>query len=112
VLRFRAERREDAVVIHCIGAFIIPNFLRLDEIIREVKTATAKKIVLNLTHVDRIDSVGVGTLSMILKHAMASGVTLLLVSNEYVRTTLAASGLDRVFNFSPSVDDALRSQDR
>jgi anti-anti-sigma factor len=108
VVRFRVERKEEALVLHCIGALVLPNFQRLDEMIREVKSAAgARKIVLNLKQVDRMDSVGVGTLSMILKHAMSSAIVLTLVSNDYVKQVLESSGLDRVFKFAASVEDAL-----
>ncbi len=110
VARYRMESRGDAMIFHCAGAFVLPNFQRLDELIRDVKAIASGRIVLNLTHVDRIDSVGIGTLSMILKHVMVTGVDLRVVPNEYVKMMLGTSGLDRVFQFERDVDAAL--QDR
>lgn len=43
VMRFRTERKENAIVIHCIGALVLPNFQRLDQLIAEVTAATEKK---------------------------------------------------------------------
>lgn len=62
-----------------------------------------------MREVNRIDSVGVGTLSMILKRTMASETQLLLVASDAVRSVLATSSLDKIFKFADSTDEALSS---
>jgi anti-anti-sigma factor len=109
IVRYHVENREGAAIFHCKGALVLTNFQRLDELIRDVKQISKGKVVLDVSQVDRIDSVGIGTLSMILKHAMTNGLPLRVVSNDYVRQMLGSSGLDRVFQFSADIESAVRS---
>ena len=55
-----------------------------------------------------IDSVGVGTLAIILKHTITNSQALVLVCGKSVRDVLVASSLDAAFRFAPSVDIAIQ----
>jgi anti-anti-sigma factor len=107
VVSFRVEPQGSVVVVHGSGAMVLPNFRIMDEMVRQLKSHSAKRIVLDLSHIERIDSVGVGTLSILLKHAMATHSEVLLVASNYVRRALATTGLDRVFRIVGSVEEAL-----
>jgi anti-anti-sigma factor len=109
IVRYYVEKRDGAAIFHCKGALVLTNFQRLDELIHDVKRVAKGKVILDVSQVDRIDSVGIGTLSMILKHAMTIGLPLRVVSNDYVRQMLGSSGLDRVFQFAADVETAVRS---
>jgi anti-anti-sigma factor len=107
IVSYQIDRREAAIVVHCEGALVVPNFQRLDEMLRELKAERTPKMIIDLQKVNYIDSVGIGTLSILLKHTMTSGTTLILVANEKVKRALETSGLDRVFIFASSVEQAL-----
>jgi anti-anti-sigma factor len=79
----------------------------LDELVEKFRSERARRIVLDLSDVKHIDSVGVGTLAMLLKDVMATSRTLVLVAGDGVREILAASSLQDAFQFAPSVQAAL-----
>jgi anti-anti-sigma factor len=107
VVTYRVEMQSGHAVVQCSGSMVLPNFRLMDDMVRHIKSHPAKRIVLDLKQVERIDSVGVGTLSILLKHAMTSGREVFLAPSTPVRKALATSGLDAVFRFVDSVEEGL-----
>jgi len=106
-LEYGKEVRHGALIIFCQGAFSLANHVRLDEIVAEIKGAKERRILLDLSDVMYMDSVGVGSLAMILKHTMTSGVELALISNEVVDKVLAMASLDQVVRVAHSIEEVL-----
>lgn len=90
----------------CRGSFSLATHVQLDELVDRVRSEEAGRIVLDLSEVKHIDSVGVGTLAMLLKNTMATSRSLVLVGGEAIREVLAASSLESAFQFVPSLDAA------
>lgn len=64
-------------------------------------------IIVDLTHVDFLDSAGIGVLVGALKRARARGRTLHLVCPRHrIREVLTATGLARVFRIHDTLDGA------
>jgi len=106
-LQIHREEKSTGTVFVCRGSFALATHVQLDELVEMFHSEEARRIVLNLSEVKYIDSVGVGTLAMLLKHAMATSRTLVLVAGDGVREILAASSLQDAFQFAPSVEAAL-----
>ena len=96
-----------SAIFACRGWFSLSTHPQLDELLRMIRDEGARKIVLDLREVTYIDSVGVGTLAIILKYSITSSQALVLVCGNSVRDVLTASSLDVAFRFAPSVDAAL-----
>ncbi|MBI3662581.1 MAG: anti-sigma factor antagonist [Acidobacteria bacterium] len=107
-LRYEKEVRSNALVVHCRGGFSLVNHALLDRIVADVKSAPERMIVLNLGGIRFMDSVGVGSLAAILKHTMANGLDLVLVSNDIVDQVLSAASLNQVLRTARSLEEALR----
>jgi anti-sigma B factor antagonist len=71
--------------------------------------STGGLIVLDLTHVPYMDSMGLGTLVSALKRANERGVRLrFVITGTQILKVLNITGLIRVFAIYPSVDEALQ----
>lgn len=106
-LHIACEQKGSAAVFTCRGSFSLATYASLDELVRLIRLEPANRIVLDMRGVKHIDSVGVGTLAMILRHTMATSRTLVIVCDKIVRDVLTTSSLDLAFRFAPSVDAAL-----
>ena len=106
-LQYEKSRQNDALVFTCHGAFSLVNHVPLDEITDEARGTSVSRIVLVLQDVSHMDSIGIGTLAMILKHVMNTGKDLVLVPNETVRNTLKAASLETAFIQVDSLGAAL-----
>jgi anti-anti-sigma factor len=106
-LRCEKETRAGARLYHCRGGFSLNNHALLDAIVEEIKAAPERKIVLDFGGIRYIDSVGIGTLASIIKHAMTSKIELVLVSNEVVDRMLLLSSMGSVMRVVHSVEEAL-----
>ncbi|GEM_PF-6872609 len=107
-LTWTNETRGDVLVIACQGSFSLNNHQRLDALFRLIEADRAPKIVLDLYQVVYVDSVGIGTVAMIFKHALATVKKIVLVPNGFVRKALATASLDRVIPLAIHAEDALR----
>lgn len=107
-LAYEKSSSGSALVLRCKGAFTLAAHQRLGEISEEIRSSAAKRIVLDLTGVTYMDSVGIGTLAMNLKHATAASKQLALVTNDIVMRMLEVANLNRVFTTYPTVEAATK----
>lgn len=106
-LHIACEQKGSAAVFTCRGSFSLATYASLDELVRLIRLDPARRIVLDLRGVKHIDSVGVGTLAMILRQTIATSRALVIVCDNTVHDVLAVSSLDLAFQFASSVDAAL-----
>ena len=106
-LKCEHRRQGDALIFSCSGAFSLANHVKLDQILDLVKTTDAKRIVLDLREITYMDSVGVGTVAMIVKQTMNSRKRVLLLPSPAVQGMLASASLDRVIPLYDTLDKAL-----
>lgn len=107
-LAYEKKNSGSALILQCNGSFTLSAHQRLGEISEEIRSSAAKKVVLDLTGVTYMDSVGIGTLAMNLKHASAASKQLMLVTNDIVDRMLGISMLDKVFTKIPSAEAAMK----
>ncbi len=106
-LQFERFPRQGSLVFYCRGAFALVSHGKLDELFASIRDAEEKQIVIDMREVGHIDSTGVGTLAMCLKHAMAQKKRIILVTNDAVRRALVTAALDTIFVQCDSVEAAL-----
>jgi len=106
-LQFERYPREGSAVFYCRGAFALVSHRQLDELFAAIRDAEEKQIAIDMREVGHIDSTGVGTLAMCLKHAMAQKKRIILVTNDAVRRALVTAALDTIFVQADSVEAAL-----
>jgi len=99
--------RPGALILFCRGALSLVSHRQLDELYEQIRAAAEPAVVLDLREVGHVDSTGIGTLAMSMKHCMAERKKLALVPNDAVRQALATASLDTIFAQYDSVDDAL-----
>ena len=107
-LAYEKSSGSGALVLRCNGAFTLAAHQRLGEISEEIRASSAKKVMLDLSGVTYMDSVGIGTLAMNLKHSTAASKQLALVTNDIVARMLEVSNLDKVFNTYSTVEAATK----
>jgi anti-anti-sigma factor len=100
-------QKANASVFACRGSFTLATHVQLDRLVEMIRRDSAPRIVLDLREVQHMDSVGVGTLAMILKNVLGTSRLLVLVCSPAVRELLAASSLDVAFTFAATLDAAL-----
>lgn len=103
-----ADCKDEVLILHCRGSFTLPQVEGLDAVIHVVRDTPARRVVLDLLDVEQVDSVGVGTLSILLKLCLARSIELLIVPSGAARQMLAASSLDHASQLAASVQDALQ----
>jgi anti-anti-sigma factor len=106
-LQFERCPREGSLVFYCRGAFALVSHRQLDGLFAAIRDAEEKQIAIDMREVGYIDSVGVGTLAMCLKYAMAQKKSIILVTNDAVRRALVTAALDTIFIQCDSVEAAL-----
>ncbi len=102
------ETCQGALVFHFQGGFSMVNHVVMDRIVEEIKAAPERKIVLNLTGIRFMDSMGIGVLVAILKHTRAKGIDFVLVTNDVVDQILGVTRLNQVLRAVRSQEEALR----
>jgi anti-anti-sigma factor len=107
-LHVEKKTRGDALLFHCRGGFSLVNHALLDGIFEQIKATPERKVVLDLGGVRFMDSVGVGTIAAILKHAMATDKDFVLVSNDIVDQNLSSANLTQVIRIVRTLDEALQ----
>ena len=106
-LQIEKKTRSGALLFHCRGGFSLVNHALLDGIFEQIKATQERKVVLDLSGIRFMDSVGLGTIAAILKHTMATEKTLVLVSNDIVDQNLSAASLTKVICTVHSLEEAL-----
>jgi anti-sigma B factor antagonist len=108
-LLIEKEIRGDALLYHFDGGFSMLNHGVLTKIVQEINAAPQHKIVMDLTAVRFMDSMGVGILVTILKHTRSVGAEFAVVSNDVVDQILAVTRLNKVIRLAHSLEEALGS---
>jgi anti-sigma B factor antagonist len=109
ILQIEKEIRDSALVLHFAGGFSLTNHAVLAQTAQEIKAAPQRKVVMDLSGVRFMDSLGVGVLVTILKHTRSSGIDFAVVSNDVVDQILGITRLHQVLNVVRSLDAALKS---
>jgi anti-anti-sigma factor len=103
------EQAGDAVVFHCRGALSTLNSDSINALLKTIGAAPEKKIILDLSHVVHIDSVGLGSVAAAFKQASAAGTTFALVAKPPVRDVLELASLDKFLKIFDTVKIAAAS---
>ena len=103
------QRVSDAAVYRCKGAFSLANHAKLGELAEEIRRGDATHVVLDLREVAYMDSVGVGTIAVMLKDTKARSRALTVVPTADIRTLLGASKLQGLLKFADSTEAAFAS---
>jgi anti-anti-sigma factor len=106
-LQIEKRTRGGALLFHCRGGFSLVNHALLDGIFEQIKATAERKVVLDLSGIRFMDSVGVGTIAAILKHSMATAKDFVLVSNDIVDKDLSAASMTKVIRIVRTLEEAL-----
>ncbi len=96
-LTFNVERKGSTAVVHCRGRLVAGL---CGDFYAKIKPlfADSKRVVLDLTNLDSVDSMGLGTLVRLYASAKSAGSCLELVNlNEKVRDLLGITNLLSLF---------------
>lgn len=75
--------------------------------------AGVKQIILDLTKVAYLDSIALGTMLSGFKKANEAGSKLIIASsNTYARKVFSITGLNKIFEFYDSLDDAIKALEK
>jgi anti-sigma B factor antagonist len=107
-LSITSEERDAATVVHVGGEIDVYTAPVLREHLDEHISAGRHHLVVDLEAVSFMASTGLGVLVGRLKLVRAANGTLRLVcSNDRILSVFSITGLDKVFQIFPSVDEAL-----
>ena len=106
-LEINKEISGDALVVHFTGGFSLMHHLRLTNTAQEIKAVPQRKVVLDLSHVTFIDSLGVGVIVSILKHTRTNAISFALVTNDVVDQILGVTNLLNILNAVRSVEQGI-----
>ncbi len=106
-LQWERTRQGDADVFRCSGAFSLVSHGQLEEIGALCKATDAKSVVMDMREVAHMDSAGLGTLAMIVKHLMPTQRKLVIIPSPQVRNLMVSTGIDRVVIFADSIPSSL-----
>lgn len=109
-LHIETESFENAFLITPFGDIDLSQSDHLRQVIKKTIESMTQKIVVDLSHVQYMDSSGVATLIEGLQLARTSGRELLLCSlTQSVEAVLQLSKLDQIFDIFPSKELAIES---
>ncbi len=94
-------------VVRCVGEIDMASAPRLRERIARLQVDGPPHLVIDLTGVTFIDSLGLGALIGAHKRARVLQGSFVVVPSAAARRVLTATALDRVFEIRPTLDDAL-----
>ncbi len=106
-LRGTREIRDNYQLFRLTGlldAFSEPTFRK---VLAKCIDDGPKNVILDLSHIDFVDSSGLGALVQSAKKSQAGGGLLQIVTNPRVTQTVKLVRLDQFLSLQPSVDDAL-----
>jgi anti-sigma B factor antagonist len=109
-LSLEGQHCGSAIVLHCQGRLIFHGEARtLSAVVSEV-LPSARRMIIDLSGVESIDSGGLGELVLTHMWAEASGFDLKFASpKKPVRHLLEMTNLDSVFDLYPSVPEAMKA---
>jgi anti-sigma B factor antagonist len=101
----------DVIVLDLIGRVALGRSAQqLEWAIEELLKAKARKIVLDLTRVDHMDSTGIGIIVLSSGKVKAAGGDLRVGGAQgLVREVLSLTKVDAIIGIYPSAEDAVRS---
>jgi len=101
---------QGVVVFRLTGDFISePDQLSFQQKVRDLVRMGKKRLVVDLEHVHYINSCGIGSLVGALTTLRRSGGEIFLArSTREVRKVFETAQLQLIFNFHPTVEDAVR----
>ncbi len=107
----QSEPASGVVVIRLNGRVMLgPESAPIPEIVLKLLKEGKRNFIFDLSGVTHIDSTGIGRFIASLNHVFRERGKLLMAGAEgQVRDGFKVTRLDTVFEFHPSVDDALRS---
>jgi anti-sigma B factor antagonist len=96
-LTLEVVRAGNAIVVHCNGRLVSGVndvlYIKVSQLIPETR-----RIVLDLTHLTRVDSMGLGTLVRLYVSSRSAGCSLELINlGKQIRLLLGTTGLMKVF---------------
>ena len=101
------EKSGEAMVFHCRGALSTLNTDSINELLKAVGAAGEKKVVLDLTNVVHIDSMGLGSIATAFKQASAAGAAFVVVAKPPLRDVLELASLHKFLTISDNLQVAL-----
>ena len=109
-LHIETESFENAFLITPFGDIDLSQSDHLRQVIKKTIESMTQKIVVDLSHVQYMDSSGVATLIEGLQLARTSGRELVLCSlTQSVEAVIQLSKLDQIFDIFPSKELAIES---
>jgi anti-sigma B factor antagonist len=104
------RRDTDATVVVLSGEVDLQHSPQLHATLVDIAAGRPKRLILNLSQVNYMDSSGVGTLVELLRRVNAYKGKLALVGmTERVRSVFEVTKLDRFFSIHPSEEEAARA---
>lgn len=109
-LSLETRYQADVIIVHCQGRIVYRDeAAALSRVVGDVMSQ-ARKIVLDLSGVNSLDSAGIGELALLYTWAQKENVDFKVAGpNHLVRTLLDLTNLDSVLEIHSSVDDALEA---
>ncbi len=97
VLQLETERQPDATIVHCTGRVVIDSWTMFSVTVREL-IPEGRPILVDLSKVSRVDSVGIGTFVSVWASARKSGCELKFINlNEQIHDLFEINHLPGLF---------------
>lgn len=109
-LSLETRNRGDVIIVHCHGRIVYRDeAAALSRLVGEV-LQHARKLILDLSGVNSIDSAGIGELALLQTWAQERNASLKCAgANTLVQALLGLTNLDSVLEVHPTLDSALAS---
>lgn len=108
-MKVNAKEFNDICVLEIEGEVDAEHSVQLKRAIAKAREDFAKHFVLDLRRVSFIDSTGLGVLISLMRHLNENGGNLRLAGlQDEVRSIFEITRLYKVFDLTPTVEDALR----
>lgn len=105
---YRIENTETATIVHVFNEIDIANANMLGDVLFGA-VESGRPIVINLSYLEYIDSVGLHILLRTFQRAERARVEAVLVATTLIRQMVDQVGLDRVVRVVPDVPSALQA---
>lgn len=109
-MRVDVTREGDTVVVAPVGEVDLSRSPRLRSVLREAQASRPKRVVIDLSEVEYMDSSGVATLVEAFQVARRNGSKMVLCGlMDRVRSIFEIARLDTIFTITANREAALRS---